>query len=351
MLLVTGGAGFIGSNFVLNWIQSKNIPLVNLDKLTYAGNRNNLAALEGNSRHIFVEGDIADRALVHELLHKYQPRAIVHFAAETHVDRSIDKPENFLFTNVDGSFALLQETYSYWKKLPSAEQNFFRFLNVSTDEVFGSLALGSPPSTEGSPFFPNSPYAASKASFDHFVRSYFHTYKFPSITTHCSNNFGPYQFPEKLIPLMIVQALRGQALPVYGDGKQIRNWIYVKDHCEALEVVLNKGKPGESYNIGSEKGMTNLELIHLLCALLDKLKPESPFRPHAQLIQHIKDRPGHDRRYDLDSSKIKRELEWHSRHPFEQALRETVRWYLENQAWLESATNENYRLWMAKHYS
>jgi dTDP-glucose 4,6-dehydratase len=350
MILVTGGAGFIGSNFVLKCVIEKNLRIVNLDKLTYAGNINNLASLEHNPQHIFVQGDIGNRVLVHELLRKYSPRWIVHFAAETHVDRSIHHPEHFLNTNVTASFAFLEEILSYWKQLELNEQKNFHFLNVSTDEVYGSLSRTDPPFTEKSHFAPNSPYAASKASFDHFVRAFNQTYGLPSISTYCSNNFGPYQFPEKLIPLIILHALQGKPLPIYGDGQQIRQWLYVADHCEALHQILERGVPGSSYNIGSGMECTNLSLVQTICRLLDELKPEASCRPHESLIKHVKDRPGHDLRYSLNSSKLTQELGWKTKEPFEIQLRNTVLWYLDHLSWLENVISGEYRDWILTHY-
>lgn len=350
MLLVTGGAGFIGSNFVLHRMNKGRGPIVNLDKLTYAGNLNNLTSVMTNPDHHFVHGDIGDRSLVRDLLRSHNPYAIVNFAAETHVDRSIYAPENFVTTNIASAFSLLDECYEYWKQLPSASQERFRFLNISTDEVYGSLSPRDPPSKENTPFTPNSPYAASKASFDHLARSYHSTYGFPVLTSHSSNNFGPFQFPEKLIPLIIVHALQGKPLPIYGDGLQIRDWIYVEDHCEALNLMLTKGIPGESYNIGHWTNLTNLDLVNAVCKILDELKPKSPYRPHASLIQYVKDRPGHDRRYALDSSKIRAELGWRPTEDFEKSLLKTVTWYLNNSDWLNNVLCGQYHDWIAAHY-
>jgi len=350
MVFVTGGAGFIGSNFVLNCIAEERQKVVNLDKLTYAGNVNNLASLEHNSSHIFVQGDIGDRTLVRELLQKHSPQMIVHFAAETHVDRSIYHPENFLNTNVMASFAFLEETLVYWKKLPPNAKNSFRFLNVSTDEVYGSLSYTDPPFTENSPFAPNSPYAASKASFDHFVRAFHKTYGLPTLSSYSSNNFGPFQFPEKLIPLIILNAIQGKPLPIYGDGQQIRQWIYVGDHCDALKLVLERGIPGSNYNIGSGMECTNLSLVKGICHLLDELKPDSPYCPHESLIKHVKDRPGHDLRYSLDTSKLTKELGWSPKDSFENNLRKTVIWYLDHLPWLENVVSGEYRDWILTHY-
>ena len=324
MLLVTGGAGFIGSNFVLSTIAETGEPIVNLDKLTYAGRRENLASLEGRREHLFVHGDICDRALVRRLLETHRPRAIVHFAAESHVDRSIAGPADFVQTNVVGTWSLLEEARQYWEK----DRPPFRFLHVSTDEVYGSLGPSDPPFTEASPYAPNSPYAASKASSDHLVRAYHHTYGLPTITTNCSNNYGPYQFPEKLIPLMIRNAAAGKPLPVYGDGANVRDWLYVPDHCEALRLVLEKGRIGETYNVGGNAERRNIDVVKQICALLDEYKPCAT--PYASLISFVTDRPGHDRRYAIDSSKIGRELGWRAKESFESGLRKTVRWHLEN---------------------
>lgn len=350
MLLVTGGAGFIGSNFILQWINGDKGPIVNLDKLTYAGNLNNLTSVASNPAHLFIHGDIGDRPLVRDLLYAHKPYAIINFAAETHVDRSIYSPESFVSTNIDSAFALLDEAYEYWKQLPGPEQEQFRFLNISTDEVYGSLSPEAPSSKESSPFAPNSPYAASKASFDHLVRSYHSTFGFPVLTSHSSNNFGPFQFPEKLIPLIIVNALQGKPLPIYGDGLHVRDWIYVGDHCDALNRVLTKGTPGESYNIGRWTNLTNLDLVKGICKILDELKPDSPYLPHASLIQFVKDRPGHDRRYALDSSRIRNELGWQPKDDFEKSLRQTIEWYLKNPEWLDNVLCGKYHAWIASHY-
>ncbi len=349
-ILVTGGAGFIGANFILNWIDTEKQPVVNLDKLTYAGNLNNLASLELHPLHTFVQGDMGQRSLVRDLFQKHRPRAVVHFAAETHVDRSIHRPEQFVSTNIVAGFALLEEALAYWKQLDPDAQQSFRFLNISTDEVYGSLGPQDAPSTEESRFAPNSPYAASKASFDHLVRAFHHTYGLPVLTTYCTNNFGPFQFPEKLLPLMIVNALQGKPLPIYGDGLQKRNWIYVVDHCEAVRKVLAGGVPGSCYNIGDMSEMTNLAFVHQLCVILDELKPDSPYRPHVNLIKHVKDRPGHDQRYALDSSKMRKELGWQPKESFDVNLRKTVAWYLHNLAWLENVISGDYRAWITTHY-
>jgi len=326
MLFVTGGAGFIGSNFVLSCIAATGEPIVNLDKLTYAGNPRNLEALRADSRHVFVKGDICDRELVRQLLQKHKPRAIVHFAAESHVDRSIAGPADFVQTNVIGTFSLLEEARTYFEKSPG-----FRFLHISTDEVYGSLAPRAPAFTEAAPYAPNSPYAASKAAADHLVRAYIHTYGLPALTTNCSNNYGPHQYPEKLIPLMIRNALAGEPLPLYGDGRNVRDWLYVTDHCEALRLVLEKGRLGETYNIGGAAERANLDVVNALCAALDEARPRKAGR-HADLISFVKDRPGHDLRYAMDSSKIRRELGWQPRESFESGLAKTVRWYLAHAA-------------------
>jgi dTDP-glucose 4,6-dehydratase len=329
MLLVTGGAGFIGSNFVLSVLAATGEPIVNLDKLTYAGSLENLAPVAGDERHSFVQGDICDRALVRKLLVQHQPRAIVHFAAESHVDRSIEGPAAFVQTNVVGTFSLLEEARDWWSGLAGAQRDAFRFLHVSTDEVYGSLEAGDPPFTETHPHAPNSPYAASKAAADHLVRAYRHTYGLPVLTTNCSNNYGPRQFPEKLVPLMIKQALAGKQLPVYGDGQNVRDWLYVIDHCEAVRAVLEKGRCGETYNIGGGCEKKNIDLVRALCALLDSARPRKAGR-YADLISMVKDRPGHDRRYAIDSSRIERELGWRPKESFETGLRKTVDWYLGN---------------------
>ncbi len=346
MLLVTGGAGFIGSNFVLSTIEATGEAVVNLDKLTYAGNLRNLDALRGNARHVFVQGDICDRALIKRLLEQHKPRAVVHFAAESHVDRSIAGPADFVQTNVVGTFCLLEEAKEYWKKAGDA----FRFLHVSTDEVYGSLGPDDAPFTESTPFAPNSPYAASKAAADHMVRAYHHTYGLPTLTTNCSNHYGPYQFPEKLIPLMIQQALAGKPLPVYGDGQNVRDWLYVLDHCEAVRTVLERGRAGETYNLGGNSERRNLDLVQELCRSLDELQPRKQGR-YAELISFVKDRPGHDRRYAIDASKIRRELGWQPAESFESGLRKTLRWYLDNQSWAEEVTSGSYRQWMAVNYA
>jgi dTDP-glucose 4,6-dehydratase len=351
MIFVTGGAGFIGTNFVLDWLRGRDEPLVNLDYLTYAGNARNLDVLSGDARHRFVRGDVADAELVRRLLREHQPRAIVHFAAESHVDRSIHGPADFVRTNVVGTCTLLEEARNYWNGLQGPQRSAFRFLHVSTDEVYGSLSPDAPPFSEDSPYAPNSPYSASKAASDHFVRSYHHTYGLPTLTTNCSNNYGPYQFPEKLIPLMIVNALAGVALPVYGDGKNVRDWLYVTDHCSAVRSVLDNGRPGETYNIGGWNEMTNLQVVHMLCDTLAECAPAAQRRPFADQIQFVTDRPGHDRRYAIDARKIERELGWRPAETFASGIRKTVQWYLGNQPWLAKITSGAHRNWVERNYA
>ena len=348
-LLVTGGAGFIGSNFVLDWFNTSDEPIVNLDALTYAGNLANLAALQGDARHTFVHGDIGDRPLLDQLLATHQPRAIVHFAAESHVDRSIHGPGAFMKTNVDGTFTLLEATRGYWSALPLESKAGFRFHHVSTDEVYGSLALDAPAFTESHPYEPNSPYSASKAASDHLVRAWHHTYGLPVVTTNCSNNYGPFHFPEKLIPLMIVNALAGKPLPVYGDGQQIRDWLYVGDHCSGIRAVLTGGQLGEVYNIGGWNEQANIDIVNIVCALLDELRPD-PAGPYARLISYVTDRPGHDRRYAIDARKIERELGWRPTETFASGIRKTVVWYLENADWVADVQSGSYRDWLSQHY-
>ena len=348
MILVTGGAGFIGSNFVLRWLAEVGEALVNFDKLTYAGNLHNLAAASGDARHVFIRGDIGDRALVAELLNEHRPRAIVHLAAESHVDRSIHGPADFVSTNVVGTFSLLEATRADWDALPASEQARFRFVHVSTDEVYGSLGPRDAPFIETNPYAPNSPYAASKAGSDHLVRAYHHTYGLPTITTNCSNNYGPFQFPEKLIPLAILNAVEGKPIPIYGDGRNVRDWLYVDDHCEALRVVLERGQPGETYNIGAASERANIEVAQALCEILDELQPAGA--PHSRLITFVQDRPGHDRRYAIDASKLRHELGWQPKGRFETALRETVQWYLANMPWVRAITSGEYRSWIAMNY-
>jgi len=350
VILVTGGAGFIGSNFILDWIAAEQTPVVNLDKLTYAGNLNNLAALHNDARHIFAHGDIGDSALVGRLLREHQPQAIVHFAAESHVDRSIHGPADFIETNINGTFCLLEEVRAYWGGLPEAERGAFRFLHVSTDEVYGSLGASDAPFTETTAYAPNSPYSASKAASDHLVRAYHHTYGLPTLTTNCSNNYGAFQFPEKLIPLMILNALGGKPLPVYGDGLNVRDWLHVGDHCTAIRAVLKRGRLGETYNIGGWNEKTNLDVIHTICAILDEQQPSADGKPYTSLITYVKDRPGHDRRYAIDARKIERELGWKPKETFETGIRQTVRWYLDNAEWIHNVTSGAYRDWVDKQY-
>ncbi len=352
-LLVTGGAGFIGSNFVLDWLaapETRDEPVVDLDALTYAGNLANLASLQGDARHTFVQGDIGDRALVDRLLATHRPRAVVHFAAESHVDRSIHGPGAFIKTNVEGTFTLLEAARGYWGALDGDAKAAFRFLHVSTDEVYGSLAPGAPAFTEEHPYEPNSPYAASKAASDHLVRAWHHTYGLPVVTTNCSNNYGPYQFPEKLIPLMIVNALAGKPLPVYGDGMQVRDWLYVGDHCAAIRTVLARGRLGETYNIGGWNEKANREIVQTLCALLDELRPD-PAGPYARLVAFVADRPGHDRRYAIDARKIERELGWRPAETFASGIRKTVHWYLDHADWTAQVQSGAYRDWVATNYA
>ncbi len=348
MILVTGGAGFIGANFVLDWIAAEDSPVINLDKLTYAGNPGNLASLTRDARHIFVKGDISDRTLVAKLLLQHQPEAIVHFAAESHVDRSIHGPGEFVQTNVVGTFSLLEEVRAYWGTLKEPAKNRFRFLHVSTDEVYGSLEPGDPAFSETTPYAPNSPYAASKAASDHLVRAYHHTYGLPVVTTNCSNNYGPRQFPEKLIPLVILNALNGKPIPIYGDGKNVRDWLYVGDHCTGIRTALRKGRPGETYNIGGNSEKTNLEVVTAICEILDMLLPAGA--PHAKLITFVKDRPGHDRRYAINASKMKTELDWQPQERFETGMRKTVDWYLSNRSWVENVTSGAYLNWLDQNY-
>ncbi|MGL1832918.1 dTDP-glucose 4,6-dehydratase [Rhodocyclaceae bacterium SMB388] len=349
MIFVTGGAGFIGANFVLDWLARDDEPVVNLDVLTYAGNLESLASLGGDPRHIFVRGDICDRTGVDALLAQHRPRAIVHFAAESHVDRSIHGPGAFVRTNVEGTFTLLEATRAYWSRLSNEERQSFRFLHVSTDEVYGSLAPEDPPFVETRAYEPNSPYSASKAASDHLVRAWHHTYGLPVVTTNCSNNYGPYQFPEKLIPLMIVNALAGRPLPIYGDGRNVRDWLYVGDHCAAIREVLARGRVGETYNVGGWNEMTNLEIVHTLCAMLDDLRPD-PAGSRARLVTHVTDRPGHDRRYAIDARKIERELGWRPAETFASGIRKTVEWYLGHSEWVANVQSGAYRDWVAKHY-
>ena len=348
MILVTGGAGFIGANFVLDWLAGSGEPVVNLDKLTYAGNLENLASLKDDPRHIFVHGDIGDSALVESMLKQHKPRAIVNFAAESHVDRSIHGPEDFIQTNVVGTFHLIEAVRAYWSGLADEQRVAFRFLHVSTDEVYGSLGPTDPAFSETTAFAPNSPYSASKAASDHLVRAYHHTYGLPVLTTNCSNNYGPYQFPEKLVPLIILNALNGKPLPIYGDGLNVRDWLYVGDHCSAIRAVLAKGRVGETYNIGGCNEMANIDVVKTVCKLLDELKPAA--QPYASLITYVKDRAGHDRRYAIDARKIEQELRWHPSETFETGIRKTVQWYLDNQTWVAHVVSGEYQGWLDKQY-
>ncbi len=350
-ILVTGGAGFIGSNFVLDWLAAGGEAVVNLDKLTYAGNLENLRAVADDPRHVFVQGDIGDSALVSRLLARHRPRAVINFAAESHVDRSIRGPEDFIQTNVVGVFRLLEAARAWWQALPALEMENFRFLHVSTDEVYGSLAEDDPPFAETRAYQPNSPYAASKAASDHLVRAWRHTYGLPVLTTNCSNNYGPYQFPEKLIPLMIHRALSGETLPVYGDGQQIRDWLHVGDHCAALRRVLEAGRVGETYNIGGLNEKANLEVVQTLCWILDEMRPREDGRSYAGQIAFVRDRQGHDRRYAIDARKIQNELDWRPARDFSSGLRHTIAWYLDHAGWVESITSGAYRVWVEKQYA
>jgi dTDP-glucose 4,6-dehydratase len=349
MILITGGAGFIGSNFVIDWLSKYNEPVINLDKLTYAGNKESLQSLNNNEYHHFIHGDIGDIQLITRLLNEYQPRAIINFAAESHVDRSIHGPSDFIETNVVGTFNLLETTRNYWQTLPEQKQKAFRFLHVSTDEVYGSLKQEDPAFTEQNRYEPNSPYSASKAASDHLVRAYYHTYSLPGLTTNCSNNYGPYQFPEKLIPVVITNALAAKSLPIYGDGLNVRDWLYVSDHCAAIRQVLAQGQVGEVYNIGGWNEMTNIEIVTTICHLLDELRPD-PEGSYTRLISHVKDRLGHDRRYAIDARKIERELGWRPTETFQTGIRKTVQWYLDNQSWVENVMSGQYRAWMKTNY-
>ena len=352
MILVTGGAGFIGGNFVLDWLKVPgNEGVINLDKLTYAGNLTTLASLKDDPRHIFVHGDIGDKNLVAKLCKEYQPRAIINFAAESHVDRSIHGPAEFVSTNIVGTFNLLECAHEYWNGLDESSKKAFRFHHVSTDEVYGSLSATDPAFTEMNSYEPNSPYSASKAASDHLVRAWFHTYGFPVITTNCSNNYGPYHFPEKLIPLVILNALDGKPLPIYGDGQQIRDWLYVGDHCSAIREVLAKGKLGKTYNIGGWNEKANIDVVKTICAILDELKPRDDGKSYAEQITYVKDRPGHDRRYAIDASKLERELGWRPAETFDTGIHKTVRWYLDHPAWVDGVVSGSYRDWLQKQYN
>ncbi len=351
MIIVTGAAGFIGSNFVLDWLAQSDEPVINLDALTYAGNLENLASLQGDPRHIFVKGGIGDFDLVAKLLAEHQPRAVINFAAESHVDRSIHGPEDFIQTNIVGTFHLLEAVRAYWSALEGEAKANFRLLHISTDEVYGSLAKDEPAFAETKRYEPNSPYSASKAASDHLVRAYHHTYGLPVLTTNCSNNYGPYHFPEKLIPLVMLNALAGKPLPIYGDGQQIRDWLYVKDHCSAIRRVLEAGRVGETYNVGGWNEKPNLDVVHTLCAILDELKPRLDGKPYKEQITYVKDRPGHDRRYAIDASKIERELGWKPTETFESGIRKTVQWYLDNQGWVANVTSGAYRGWLETNYA
>lgn len=352
-ILITGGAGFIGSNFAIDWLNETDETIINLDKLTYAGNLDNISALQGDNRHIFIHGDIGDQSKLQQIFLEHSPCAVINFAAESHVDRSIDGPEVFMQTNVIGSLRLLEAARNHWSKLPDHEKSQFRFLHVSTDEVYGSLAPNASPFAETNRYEPNSPYSASKASSDHLVRAYHHTYGLPVLTTNCSNNYGPYQFPEKLIPLVIHNALKHQPLPIYGDGQQIRDWLYVKDHCSAIRAVLANGAVGEVYNIGGLNEKANIEIVQSLCSILDELVPcaaDAPVKSYEDLITYVKDRPGHDRRYAIDSSKIERELGWKPSETFESGILKTVNWYISNQEWVEHIISGDYQNWIKKQY-
>ncbi len=350
MILVTGGAGFIGANFILDWLRASDEPVLNLDKLTYAGNLENLAELSGDPRYAFVQGDIRDKELTDRLFHKHKPRAVINFAAESHVDRSIHGPCEFIQTNIVGTFNLLESVRAYYGGLHDAERKAFRFLHVSTDEVYGTLTKDDPAFSETNRFEPNSPYSASKASSDHLVRAYHHTYGLPVLTTNCSNNYGPYQFPEKLIPLMIVNALAGKPLPIYGDGQQVRDWLYVIDHCAAIRRVLEAGRPGETYNVGGWNEQPNLDIVHTICELLGELRPRADGQDYRAQITYVTDRPGHDRRYAIDANKIERELGWRPVETFASGIRKTIQWYLDHPQWIANVQSGAYREWVEKHY-
>lgn len=350
-ILATGCAGFIGSNFVRHWLLTEGEAVINLDRMTYAGNLQNLADLEGDDRHIFVRGDICDQSLVSDLLRVHRPRAVVHFAAESHVDRSIGGPAEFIETNIVGTFRLLEAVRDYWDQLKEGERSAFRFLHVSTDEVYGSLGPLDPPFHESSVYAPNSPYSASKASSDHLVRAWYHTYGLPAVTTNCSNNYGPYHFPEKLVPLVILNALNGRPLPIYGDGQQVRDWLYVEDHCRGIASALKRGRPGETYNIGGWNEMTNLDVVRTICEILDEKRPRSDGGVYADQITFVADRPGHDRRYAIDARKIERELGWRPKESFATGMRKTIDWYLENSQWVSDVQSGAYREWIDRNYT
>ncbi|MEK2690473.1 dTDP-glucose 4,6-dehydratase [Bdellovibrio sp. GT3] len=350
MIFVTGGAGFIGSNFILNWLKNNNEPVVNIDKLTYAGNLENLKSVESNSKYIFAKADLLDLPALEKLVREHKPRAILNFAAESHVDRSIHGPGEFIQTNIVGTFNLLQVTKEYWSQLPEAEKKAFRFLHVSTDEVYGSLEVNDPAFSETTPYQPNSPYSASKAASDHLVRAYHHTYGLPTVTTNCSNNYGPYQFPEKLIPLMIHNALNGKDLPIYGDGSNIRDWLYVVDHCEAIELALAKGRLGETYNVGGWNEKKNIEVVDTICNTLDKIRPRKDGQSYKSQKKYVTDRPGHDKRYAIDATKIEKELGWMPKENFETGLAKTIQWYLDNETWVSNIVSGSYREWLDKNY-
>jgi len=347
-IIVTGGAGFIGSNFVLRWLASEPTKIINIDALTYAGNPANLESVEGNPQYQFVRGDITDPELVTDVFRRYHPQAVVHFAAESHVDRSIHSPEDFIRTNVLGTFQLLHAARAYWSTLPDGDRDRFRFLHVSTDEVYGSLRPEDPAFCETTTYSPNSPYSASKAGSDHLVRAYHHTYGLPTLVTNCSNNYGPRQFPEKLIPLMIINALSGKSLPVYGDGLNVRDWLYVEDHCEAIRTVLHRGHPGQTYNIGGRNEKTNVEVVNTICSVLEEMRPG---RDYHSLITYVKDRPGHDRRYAINCDKMEGELGWKPQETFETGIRKTIRWYLDNMAWVSNITSGAYQQWISVNYA
>ena len=350
-ILVTGAAGFIGSNFVLDWFDQSDEDIVSLDLLTYAGNLENLSRLDSNPHHHFVKGDIRDKVVVSDLLKKFQVRAVLHFAAESHVDRSIQGPADFVETNIVGTYHLLETVRDYWAHLSDAQKQSFRFLHVSTDEVYGSLQQSDHAFTEKNRFEPNSPYSASKAASDHLVRAWHHTYRLPVVTTNCSNNYGPYHFPEKLIPLCILNALKGKPLPIYGDGQQIRDWLYVKDHCRAIRLILEKGRLGETYNVGGWNEKTNFEVVETLCRILDELKPKTDGSSYATQISYVKDRPGHDRRYAIDATKLERDLQWKPQETFDTGIRKTIQWYLDNQVWVDHVVSGDYKNWIQKQYT